>query len=386
MRCGWRSSLWVCLALAGCGQSFVHFPDDMTTGSPPDMAIGFDFTTVPADFAGRDMTGVPLDMTARDMTGVSVDMTARDMTTSLEDMTGPADMTAVADMTMPLDMTVPPDLIPPPDLIQPPDLVPPPDLTQPPDMVSTCSDGTQNGGETGVDCGGPCPTKCGVGVGCAMTGDCQPFLACQAMICTALPSCRALQMAGLANTDGVYPLDPCGTGVGNYFCDMTRRGGGWTVAGVQNADAKTNMGITNSGTVGVAPWSKNLACVPYTDVMIFNNDPALVLAMTDSFTQVYPMSIWMFSMTNLTQGSGPFAFHQGVYGDASSLIMMGCVDGPGDNPFACDNDNGGGAKGHVSDYAGEYCVGGRLDGTWAWTDGLVCLLRGVPYTWGIAVR
>ncbi|MSQ83852.1 MAG: hypothetical protein EXR77_13365 [Myxococcales bacterium] len=35
----------------------------------------------------------------------------------------------------------------------------------------TCTDGAANGGETGVDCGGPC-TPCGIGQPCAVGGDC----------------------------------------------------------------------------------------------------------------------------------------------------------------------------------------------------------------------
>jgi hypothetical protein len=35
-----------------------------------------------------------------------------------------------------------------------------------------CSDGIQDGDETGVDCGGSCQTKCGVGLGCRTGADC----------------------------------------------------------------------------------------------------------------------------------------------------------------------------------------------------------------------
>ena len=36
----------------------------------------------------------------------------------------------------------------------------------------TCTDGTINGDETDVDCGGSCPT-CGVGEACATAADCE---------------------------------------------------------------------------------------------------------------------------------------------------------------------------------------------------------------------
>ena len=54
--------------------------------------------------------------------------------------------------------------------------------------------------------------------------------------------------------------------------------------------------------------------------------------------------------------------------------------------YACDNDWDGGARGQLADYAGEYCEGGRLDWTWAWTDGVTCSHRGQDYEWGFALR
>jgi hypothetical protein len=69
--------------------------------------------------------------------------------------------------------------------------------------------------------------------------------------------------------------------------------------------------------------------------------------------------------------------------------MMGCVDYPLNplaNAWACDSDGTTGTKGHIADYAGEYCPGGRLDYTWAWMDGSSCQHIGVPYTWGYGVR
>jgi alpha-tubulin suppressor-like RCC1 family protein len=39
--------------------------------------------------------------------------------------------------------------------------------------VATCSDGIQDGDETGVDCGGSCPIGCGTGQACKTVADCQ---------------------------------------------------------------------------------------------------------------------------------------------------------------------------------------------------------------------
>jgi hypothetical protein len=36
----------------------------------------------------------------------------------------------------------------------------------------TCTDGVWNGPETDIDCGGPCPQKCGVGLHCNDDVDC----------------------------------------------------------------------------------------------------------------------------------------------------------------------------------------------------------------------
>jgi hypothetical protein len=49
---------------------------------------------------------------------------------------------------------------------------PPPPPPPPPPPEPTCTDGTQNGSETGIDCGGTCP-RCGAGQGCANGNDCE---------------------------------------------------------------------------------------------------------------------------------------------------------------------------------------------------------------------
>lgn len=93
--------------------------------------------------------------------------------------------------------------------------------------------------------------------------------------------------------------------------------------------------------------------------------------------------------TNFAIGEPSVAFAHGTYGPSDSQLMMACVDyayaGAIVLAYACDTDSGGGARGHITDYAGEYC-GARLDYTWAWTDGATCSYTGTPYTWGYAVR
>ncbi|HND34249.1 MAG TPA: hypothetical protein PLA94_29810, partial [Myxococcota bacterium] len=106
--------------------------------------------------------------------------------------------------------------------------------------------------------------------------------------------------------------------------------------------------------------------------------------------QSYTPSTWNQTSLNITIGPLGSAFKHGTYGPSNSRIVMGCVDynysGGNNNSWACDSDNQRSAKGHLADYAGEYCAGARLDYTWAWSNGSTCSQRGVAYSWGYAIR
>ncbi len=70
-----------------------------------------------------------------------------------------------------------------------------------------CSDGVQNQGEIGVDCGGPCAP-------CAVT------------------TCDDILALGASTGDGYYAVDPDGPGGAapvSVYCDMTTDQGGWTL-------------------------------------------------------------------------------------------------------------------------------------------------------------
>jgi hypothetical protein len=197
-------------------------------------------------------------------------------------------------------------------------------------------------------------------------------------------SCLHILEAGRSTGDGLYEMDPCDDGVTRQFwCDMSTDGGGWTLAGWQASDSTNYLGTSDWGTAGGSDWSVDLECIDFDEMMVFN------LTYADWYSQTYPASTWVSSPSSFfVYASDGTAFAQGTYGPSSSQLVMGCVhyDYGGSWSFACDNDSQAGQQGHLTDYAGEYCSGGRLDYTWAWSDGSTCSYRGVEYDWGFAIR
>ncbi len=109
---------------------------------------------------------------------------------------------------------------------------PPPAPATPPD---SCSDGVQDGGETGVDCGGPCAA-------CAGAGGCTDGRECASGVCTdgtcAAPSC----------SDGVQNGDEQGVDCGGATCDPCAIGGGC----VSGSDCATGVCLDGTCDCGAA--------------------------------------------------------------------------------------------------------------------------------------
>lgn len=198
-------------------------------------------------------------------------------------------------------------------------------------------------------------------------------------------SCGEILLDDPGAADGVYTLDPCATGAFDpFYCDMAR--GGWTMAGRQAASSDAYMGTQTLGTPGTGSWSSDLSCVPYSQIAVINETFDLVES------QPLTPGTWSETGEEYQVSSGGLAFRTGAYESyvyGGNGTRMACVDYTSvSNPvnWSCDNDWVGGQRGHLADFAGEFCPGGRLDGTWAWSLGGTCTHRGVPYDWGFGLR
>jgi len=87
------------------------------------------------------------------------------------------------------------------------------------DKCISCSDGMMNGNETGVDCGGSCPTKC-AGDTCAMPMDCQSGF-CADTVCCDNACTGTCESCNLAGTIGVCTNIPLNGTDNAPTCDTT---------------------------------------------------------------------------------------------------------------------------------------------------------------------
>jgi hypothetical protein len=89
-------------------------------------------------------------------------------------------------------------------------------------MPPSCSDGIKNEHETGVDCGGTDPNcaPCATGGGCLIANDCQS-LVCGANLTCSAPTCGdGVQNGGEAGVDCGGPCPPCGHFGGSSYSGM----------------------------------------------------------------------------------------------------------------------------------------------------------------------
>jgi hypothetical protein len=93
--------------------------------------------------------------------------------------------------------------------------------TAPPDP---CADGTKNGAETDVDCGGSTCGPCALGKACVLKTDCAGSICAMDSKCAAAASCKELHTVRPGLPSGVYTI-----GAANAYCDMVTDGGGWTL-------------------------------------------------------------------------------------------------------------------------------------------------------------
>lgn len=76
--------------------------------------------------------------------------------------------------------------------------------------AATCSDGIQNQGEGGVDCGGPCPTACPPSCTDGIQNQGETEIDCGGPNCTACPTCSdGIQNQGETGIDCGGPCTPC---------------------------------------------------------------------------------------------------------------------------------------------------------------------------------
>lgn len=150
--------------------------------------------------------------------------------------------------------------------------------TAPADVAASCMNGTRDGDETDVDCGGALCPKCVVGRTCALATDCASAscgtdgvcgctlldhcptgTSCVARLCqAAVASCAATKTAYAGAADGEYWIKPATGAAYRAYCDMalgreicteaggtvtgkTREGSGINWSGHAKLDHKTGL-------------------------------------------------------------------------------------------------------------------------------------------------
>lgn len=125
----------------------------------------------------------------------------------------------------------------------------------------TCGDGTKNGNETDVDCGGACDQKCAVGAACSVAADCA-----DANLCTA-GACAAPNGTDQVKNGDESDIDCGGTNTGAPRCetgkacaigaDCSSRGCGYTGTCVEAPSCATHLGGDTCGSGEIGSGTEN---------------------------------------------------------------------------------------------------------------------------------
>lgn len=173
----------------------------------------------------------------------------------------------------------------------------------------SCSNGVQDGGELGVDCGGPCPNACQTN-----------------------PTCTdGIQNGTETGVDCGGSCSPCGTGSGTFTCTIdgsafsaiTATGVATTGASpilvITGTNGTKSIAITHSGAFipGTYPVS-SLSPITYTngtDACLSTSDGTLTFSIFDTATKKVS-GTFTFNCVNATGGGGS-AITTGVFNNVS---------------------------------------------------------------------
>jgi hypothetical protein len=137
--------------------------------------------------------------------------------------------------------------------------------------------------------------------------------------------CLSILEDGHANfgDDGVYWIDPDGTGAYQAYCDMTTDNGGWTMCYTENADmVHLQTDTTYTGGYGQAGYRTDCREIAFTDVLYINHDngqKAWFYAQSNT-----PMTIDNIGYNGNGANAGTLFTPNGVAANTGNYQLMAC--------------------------------------------------------------